>query len=149
MEIVCIITLLRVCLQVLTFVFWLNTTGMFSEEQDGGSFWNNCNDSRRSVCPEGKRGSTGRRRFLSLVLWSVGTVTSVYRRVQGSEVSESWRPEERGWLESWSERHCWNCSPLGWQKHFRFHYLPLLQECSVLPETGVREGCSLSGWGER
>lgn len=78
-------------------------------------------------------------------VWSVGTVVSVRR--EGSDVSERWHPVGRGSLELWSVRHCWNCSPWGWQRHFHRRCQPLLQYCFGLPETGVLEECSPSGWG--
>lgn len=70
----------------------------------------------------------------------------VQEGVMGSEVSERWHPVGRGWPEWWSERHCWNCSPWGWQRHFRCHRQPLLQYWADLPGTRVLEECSLSGW---
>lgn len=84
--------------------------------------------------------------------WSEGTVASVCRegtrdKGQGSGVSERWPPGGRGWPESWSERHCWNCSPWGSQRHFRCRCRPLPQYCSVLPGTGVLEERSPCGWG--
>lgn len=63
---------------------------------------------------------------------------------EGSDVSERWHPVGQGLLGLWSERHCWNCSLWGWQRHSRCRYLP--QYCSGPPGKVVPEGCSLSEW---
>lgn len=104
----------------------------------------------REIRAEGRGGSSLWWRFLSLVSCGVWAVSLQYSgKGQRSDVSERWRPIVRGWLELWSERHCWNCSLWGWQKRFHCRYRPLPQYCSGLRVTGVLEECPQSEWGAR
>lgn len=96
-------------------------------------------------------GSSVRWSFFSLVLCRVSAQSYQYTgKGPESDISVRWRPVGQEWLGLWSARHCWNCSPSGWQRGWRCRRRrrqPLLWCCSGPPGTRVPEGCSLSEWG--